>query len=105
MGKTSFKRFWLFRPLSIVAVCFLAFSGWFTFGKAGLWDARELRSERHAQQDEIQLLEQRKLALQNYLTSLRAGDELAFERAARARGFVGPGETIYKIRIEPEKKP
>lgn len=103
MTKKSSKRFWLFRPLSIAAVCFLVFSSWFTFGKAGLWDTRELQRERRAQQEKIQRLEQRKLALESYLTALRSGDELAFERAARARGFVGPGETIYKIRVEAEK--
>jgi len=103
MAKKSSKRFWMFQPLSIAAVCFLAFSAWFTFGKAGLWDTRELQRERNAQQEEIELLEQRKLALENYLTALRRGDELAFERAARARGFVGPGETIYKIRVEAEQ--
>ena len=104
MPKKSSSRFWLFRPLSIAAVCFLAFSTWFTFGKAGLWDAMDLRRERQAQCAEIRLLEERKIALQSYLAALRAGDELAFERAARARGFVGPGETIYKIHIEPEKQ-
>ncbi|MBU0510017.1 septum formation initiator family protein [bacterium] len=104
MARRTNKRFWLFQPLPVVAVCFFAFSAWFVFGKSGLWNSSGLRSEKHAQQEQICLLEERKQLLQEYLADLRVGDELALDRAARARGFVGQGETIYKIEIESAKK-
>jgi len=96
------KRFILFRPFMIAALCTVIAGTWFVFGKTGVWASHRLRVQKQAQLAEIEQLEEHKQALQKYLAALRAGDELALEKAARDRGFVAPNETIYSIRIEPD---
>jgi len=101
----SSKHSWYVRPLSILSAAFgVAFVAWFTFGPAGAWDSYRLRQQKLSQAEEIRLLEARKQQLGSYLASLRAGDVLALERAARERGLAGLDEIIYDIRVESKKK-
>ncbi len=102
MSKRPVKRLFLLRPWFIGLVCTVVAGTWFVFGKSGVWASHELRQQKIAQMKEIYRLEEQKRVLQQYLNSLKAGDELALERAARDRGFVAPGETLYDIRIEPD---
>jgi cell division protein FtsB len=99
------SRRWYLRPLPIVTMAgTLTFCAWFAFGPGGLWDNYQLQKQKRDQAAQIRLLEDRRQMLQKYLDDLRAGDELAMERAAREHGLVGPGETIYNIQVEPNHK-
>jgi cell division protein FtsB len=98
------KRRWYSRPIPILAVlAALLFIPWFVFGHGGLWDSWRLQRQKRAQEEKIQLLQVKKQRLESYLAALQKGDERALERAAREQDFVGPGETIYEIRVEAEK--
>ena len=98
------KRIWYLRPLPILAILAgLLFTPWFVFGRSGVWDSGRLQTKKRAQTENIRLLEAKKQRLEGYLAALKKGDERALERAAREQDFVGPGETIYEIRVEPPK--
>jgi len=99
------KRRWFLRPvpiLSIVAV--LAVGSWFALGEEGLWVSYKLRQTRAQQAAQIRQLEARKKELADYLTALKAGDEVALERAARSLKLAAPNETIYDIKVEAQKR-
>jgi cell division protein FtsB len=98
------KRGWYLRPIPVLAIlAALLFTPWFVFGHGGAWDSCRLQKKKRAQTEKIQLLEGKRQRLESYLAALKKGDELALERAAREQDFVGPGETIYEIRVESEK--
>ena len=98
------KRMWYLRPVPILTVLAgLLFTPWFVFGHSGVWDSWRLEKQKRAQDEKIQLLQVKKQRLESYLAALQKGDERALERAAREQDFVGPGETIYEIRVEAEK--
>ncbi|MCX6601034.1 MAG: septum formation initiator family protein [bacterium] len=98
------KRTWYLRPLPILAILAgLLFTPWFVFGRTGVWDSGRLQAKKRAQTEKIRLLEAKKQRLESCLAALKKGDEQALERAAREQDFVGPGETIYEIRVEPSK--
>ena len=98
------RRVWYLRPIPILAILAgLLFTPWFVFGRSGVWDSWRLQKKECAQTEKIRLLEVRKQRLESCLAALKKGDEQALERAAREQDFVGPGETIYEIRVEPSK--
>jgi cell division protein FtsB len=89
------------RPLPIVAVVFaIALAAWFVLGQDGLWNSWKVRRNLRAQAAQIAELEAKKLELQKYLASLKAGDDLALERAAREHGLVASNETIYEVKVD-----
>jgi cell division protein FtsB len=96
---TSFFRR-LLRPLPIIGmVGILSFVSWFMFGNAGVWSSHKLRKQKLAQAAEIRQLEAAKHQLEAYYAALKAQDVAALERAARERGLVAAGETIYEIQV------
>jgi cell division protein FtsB len=90
-------------PLILIASV-LCFGGWFALGSGGLWDMYSLRQRYQRQQKQISELKARRDYLQQRLASLKDKDELALEQAARDFGLVAKGETVYEIKVEPEKK-
>lgn len=99
------KRRWYARPIPIAIVVAVIGGGLlFTFGESGLWDSYRLRQTRDAQAEQIRQLEAQKKQLSEYLTALKAGDDVALERAARNLKLAAPNETIYDIKIEPKKR-
>jgi cell division protein FtsB len=98
------KRRWYLRPiLMLLIVGGVGFSTWFVFGNGGLWSSYHLRSEKLAQAEKIRQLELKEKKLAEYLSALRAGNELAMERAARDHGLVATNETIYDIKVDAAK--
>ena len=98
------KRRWFLRPIPILAtVSFAVVLSWYAFGKDGLWHSYQLRKTRSAQAEQLHQLELRKKQLSEYLAALKAGDEVALERAARDLKLAAPGETVYDIQVEPKK--
>jgi cell division protein FtsB len=101
MAPRVIRRRWYARPLPILLLlASLALVGWYCFGTSGLWDMRRLALQRARQAEQIRELEAQKKQLADYLIALKAGDEAALERAAREKGFVGPTETIYNLKVE-----
>lgn len=82
----------------------LVFAAWFTFGPGGMWDCLKLRNQRLEQSERIRDLEQRKLQLAQYLASLKSGDEMALERAARDKYFAASNEVVYDIKVDPPRQ-
>jgi cell division protein FtsB len=99
------QRRWYARPLLILLILgSLGFVAWFSIGPDGLWDSYRLQKQKLAQADQIRKLETEKQQLATYLAALKANDDVALERAARQRGFVAPGETIYDIKVDPDRR-
>jgi cell division protein FtsB len=99
------KRRWYARPFLVLLILgSLGFVAWFGFGPEGLWDSYRLEKQKLAQADQIRKLEAEKQQLATYLNALKANDDVALERAARDRGFVGPGEVIYDIKVDPDRR-
>jgi cell division protein FtsB len=99
------KRRWFMRPLPIAIVLAVIGGGsLFTFGDGGVWDSCKLRKTSYAQAEQIRQLEAQKKQLADYLTALKSGDEVALERAARELKLAASNETIYDIKVEPQKR-
>jgi cell division protein FtsB len=95
---------WFRVKLALAVVAVITYAGWLIFAEGGFMDSSKLTREREAQAERIALLEARKLKIQDYLEKLEKGDEIAMETAARRYGLVGPTESIYRIKVEPEAK-
>ena len=98
------SKLWFRIKLSLAVIAVIAYAGWLTYGAGGFMDSRKLARERDAQAERIALLEARKLKIEEYLDRLEKGDVIAMETAARRYGLVGPTESIYRIKAEPEAK-
>jgi len=93
------------KPMPLIATtAVLCFVGWFAFGKGGLWEMHRLRQRQERQTQKLAELEARRDYLKQRLADLKANDPQALEQAARDFGLVAPGETIYEIKVEPDKK-
>ncbi|HEY3296972.1 MAG TPA: septum formation initiator family protein [bacterium] len=105
MSAKVVKRRWFLRPIPIlVMVAVIGVTAWFSAGKEGLWASYKLFQTREQQMKQIRQLEARKKQLAEYLAALKAGDEVAMERAARELNLAASNETIYNIQVEPTKR-
>jgi len=98
------KHRWFLKPVPIITMIgVIGFGLWFSLGDSGLWNAWQLSKKRDAQAEQLRELEARKRQLADYLTALKAGDDVTMERAARDRKLAAPNETIYDIKVESKK--
>jgi cell division protein FtsB len=97
------KRRWLLPLILGGSVLFLAGASWFVFSDGGLYQGWDLQKRKAEQDREVQRLTEQKEELLAYLNALKAGDELALQRAAREKGLLAPDETVYNVKVDVTK--